>query len=78
MEQVYVFVWGFFTATRVIPHLGHLPGLLLTTSGCMGQVYMVCCAVSVLAFLACAKSMGEPIKSARDNMIKFFIFLNIF
>jgi len=26
--------------TKVIPHLGHLPGLSLNTSACIGQVYI--------------------------------------
>ena len=29
----------YFFSTRSIPHLGHLPGSSVTTSGCMAQVY---------------------------------------
>jgi len=36
--------------TSVIPHFGHLPGLSLMTSGCIGHVYTVLVAVSVLLF----------------------------
>lgn len=32
---------GYFFTIRSMPHLGHWPGLLVTTSGCMGQVYWV-------------------------------------
>src|ERR1035437_7404063 len=30
---------SYFLSSRFIPHLGHLPGLSETTSGCMGQAY---------------------------------------
>ena len=32
---------NYFFSTNVIPHLGHLPDLSLTSSGCIGQVYSV-------------------------------------
>ncbi|MBI2488146.1 MAG: hypothetical protein HYW12_00280 [Planctomycetes bacterium] len=34
-------VLGGSAGTSLIPHLGHLPKLDCTTSGCIGQVYIV-------------------------------------
>jgi hypothetical protein len=36
----FVFAPG-LTSVKSIPHFGHLPGLLLTTSGCIGQLYVL-------------------------------------
>jgi hypothetical protein len=60
--------------TRVIPHFGHFPGLSLTTSGCMGQVYTCCCTVPGFGLPVCAKSPVEAIRKTMDKMINFFIF----
>ena len=38
MEQVYVFT----TLVKAIPHFEHSPGLVLVTSGCIGQAYFAC------------------------------------
>ncbi|MDO8142191.1 MAG: hypothetical protein Q6358_11885 [Candidatus Brocadiales bacterium] len=34
-------ILGGSVGTNLIPHLGHLSGLDCTTSGCIGQVYIV-------------------------------------
>jgi hypothetical protein len=36
-------------SSSAIPHRGHTPGPLLTTSGCMGQVYSVAAAIGAAA-----------------------------
>src|SRR5947208_3551626 len=42
------FVYGYFFSTNFIPHLGQLPGLSCTTSGCMVQLYCVLAAAPCL------------------------------
>jgi hypothetical protein len=65
-----------------MPHVGHLPGLLLTTSGCIGHVYfafaivfvfaVVVFVVVVLLLLVCAK-MENVVNDAIKRRISVFI-----
>ncbi len=61
-----------------MPHLGHLPGLSCTTSGCIGQVYFWPVALAVApgdgAELVCAKAAIDVAKiAAQTNSMSFFI-----
>jgi hypothetical protein len=59
-----------------MPHCGHLPGLLLNTAGCMGQVYvLLTVVVSVFplgAFLSCEKET-YMVRQAIASNSNFFI-----
>ena len=62
-----------------MPHLGHLPGLFLTTSGCILQVYffviLVCWCLCVVVLTVCAKVAVEaPNKIAIATIIDFILF----
>jgi hypothetical protein len=55
VEVVFTAFFGAVTLivffSKVIPHLGQLPGLLICTSGCIGQVYITFCVCCVVCFL---------------------------
>jgi hypothetical protein len=88
MNYIFIDV-AFFLAgsffTRVIPHLGHFPGLSLNTSGCMVQVY---CTLAGLTFLVLvvsetavvewdAKTLAAENKIAMAIRVTFFMKIKI-
>jgi hypothetical protein len=59
-----------FFSSSFMPHLGHLPGLFFTTSGCIGQVYSFFAAAVADAAgddsVVCAKAVLLKKHSGRD------------
>src|SRR5579863_2913079 len=68
----YIFIAAFFLAgstfTKVIPQFGfgHLPGLSVNTSWCMGQVY---CTLAGLTFFVLVVSGTEVVELAANTVI---------
>ena len=76
----YLGVSGFLSpfGSRFMPHLGHLPGLSCTTSGCIGQAYFWPAALAVAvgdgAGLVWVKAPKAVTKIAvQINRLSFFI-----
>jgi hypothetical protein len=64
---------GFFAGcflTRSIPHLGHLPGLLLITSGCIRQVYCTFAGLTFFVFVVSDKILAPGRGAANTDMLR--------